>query len=156
MNKFIIDSNNKSVAQVIANCVTFIRNLPSDKRWAVEVKPYKLNRSNPQNSYLWGVVYKTIVEQDASFFFSEQTEANIARYKIKHTEVVHEFFKAKYLPIIDVNGAKVTPSTTKLSTADFTDYVESIMRFASMELGIYIPSPSEKGLTDYKKWWGGR
>lgn len=155
MNRFIIDhAGNPDALAVIKNACRFISELPKSKKWEIVIKPYRLNRSNSQNAYLWGVVYKTIADEDAGVFFSDAVEAQIAQSTLKREDVIHEFCKAKFLPALDVNGVKITPSTAKLKTDAFTEYVEHIMRFASTTLGIYIPTPADKNLADYEKWWG--
>jgi hypothetical protein len=49
------------------------------------------------------------------------------------------------------NGHVFIKSTTKLSTVEFEDYMESIRRFASMELSLWIPEPNEKNHFYYEK-----
>lgn len=86
------------------------------------------NRSNKQNSYLWGVVYKLISDE------------------IGHTpEECHEIFKAKFLPryMVEVADIKetITMSTTCLDIVEFKEYIDKVVRFASEKLSIVIPDP---------------
>lgn len=155
MNKFVIDhKGNPNVLAVIKNVCEFINKLPKERKWEIVIKPYRFKRTLAQNSYLWGVVYKTIEDNDAGWFINEETEAAIRGTGIKPTDLIHEYFKQVYLLVGTLGGTVITRSTTDLSTSEFTEYVENIMRFASTQLGIYIPTPEEQGLTDYQKWWG--
>jgi hypothetical protein len=90
-------------------------------------------RSDNQNRYIWGVVYKLISD------FTGYT-----------CEEVHEYYKEKFLSdkkTIQI-GAEEIPinvaSTTKLSTKEFEEYCENIRRHAAVELQILIPEPNEK------------
>lgn len=65
---------------------------------------------------------------------------------------VHFFLKQKFNSVsiaskdgevIDVPG-----STTKLTTIEFSEYVERINQFSSMYLGVVIPDPNQE-LTMY-------
>ncbi len=155
MNRFVIDhKSNPNVFEVLGNCVKFIGLLPKDKKWEITIKPYRLNRTNAQNSYLWGVVYKTIVENENGFFFNEETEQSLFKNKIKKEEVIHELCKKFFLSSVTVEGVTVTPSTKKLNTEQFTQYIESIRDYASLNLGVYIPTPVDMQLQEYEKWWG--
>lgn len=155
MRNFVIDhKGNPNVLAVIERVRGFIQQLPKDKKWEIVIKPYRFKRTLAQNSYLWGVVYKTIEEEDAGWFLNEETEKAMRGTGIKPTDLIHEYFKQTYLSVGKFGDTLITRSTTDLSTAEFTEYVEKIMRVASTELGIYIPTPEEKGLADYQKWWG--
>ncbi len=157
MNSFIIDQkNNPNALSIIKNACAFIRNLPKDKRWEVIVKPYRLNRSAAQNRYLWGVVYATIEENDGGVFLNDNTMPIIQSARIKPSEFIHEYFKQEFLEVGRGGKKVITRSTAKLNTEEFAEYVEKIMQFASTRMGIYIPTPAEKGLADYEKWWSGR
>ncbi len=155
MNNFVIDfKNNQKAAQVLFNCLDFIKKLPKEKKWEIVIKPYRFKRTTSQNSYLWGVVYQTIAENEGGYFLNEVTEPLIRKAKKKPSEFIHEYFKQEYLTIGKVGEKSITRSTTDLNTKEFTEYVEKIMRFASTVLGVYIPTPEERGLSDYQKWWG--
>lgn len=85
-------------------------------------------RSNRQNRYLWGVVYKLISDE------------------VGHSpEEIHEILKDKFLPKhkIEIGNLKeeVPVSTKELTTADFNEYIETIQRFAAEQLSIVIPDP---------------
>ena len=99
----------------------------------------KPRRTNPQNRYLWGVVYKTLAEG-----MTEQSE------QLVKPEWVHELCKQYFAPRIGVPGTdKTVPmSTTELCRSgnedSFQDYVTQIQQLAAAK-GIYIPDPQEGG-----------
>ncbi len=90
-------------------------------------------RSLPQSKYYFGVVVKIISD-----------ELGYTR------EEVHEICKQMFLSEIiflktkkGVRQIRVPKSTTELKTVEFEEYLSSIRQWASMELGIYIPTPNE-------------
>jgi hypothetical protein len=92
-------------------------------RVIVEQETYK--RTDPQNKYYWGVVVE-ILSQELGY----------------ETEEVHNLLKSMFLKRrVILKGKEYISigSTAKLNTAQFTDYIEKIKRFASMELSIIIP-----------------
>lgn len=91
----------------------------------IVVKKFKKNRSVPQNSYLWGVVYKLI---------SDHTGYESAD--------LHNHFKAHFLKK-KVGGLTTFYSTTKLDTLQFGEYIEKIKDFAAKRLDVHIPDPDE-------------
>ena len=91
------------------------------------------DRTNNQNAYLWGVVYKVISD---TFGWTDDD--------------VHEFcknkFNPKFLEITDKatgekEELKIGGSTRKLSTLDFMEYVEKIQIFFA-EHDCFIPDPN--------------
>lgn len=136
--------------QVRANAIAAIRAIEIDreKLMTVRIEEDKKSRTLRQNAYLWGVVYKTLVDNDPGYFFNEERGAIILEHKIKPADVVHEFCKERFLDFVMVGEVKVFPSTKKLSREQFVDYVESITRWAAMELQIYIPPPAHSGFDD--------
>jgi len=96
-------------------------------------------RTNRQNAYLWGVVYKTLAEG-----MSEQAR------EIVKPKWVHELCKEHFMPRIDVPGTnKTVPmSTTELCRSgnedSFQDYVTQIQALGAAK-GIFIPDPNEGG-----------
>lgn len=108
----------------------------SGKKLIVEVELEKSKRSLDQNSYLWGVVYKTIAIETG------------------HTEnKIHQLMKRICLPpkFIKVMGKelKVPASTTDLNKAEFGEYIEKIRAEVS-SLGIVIPEANNKKEFDIK------
>ena len=90
---------------------------------------YKKQRSEPQNSYLWGVCYKILSEHTG---YTPQE--------------LHEVFKAKFIGTKKIKVGETTTespiSSTTLSTTDFMAFIADIQRTAA-ELGCYVPDPNE-------------
>ena len=88
----------------------------------------KNKRSDSQNKYLWGVVYKI--------------PADSLGWDI---EDMHEFCKLKFNIIhkrIKDNEVELPGSTAILTIAQFIEYTDKIKRFFA-EFDIYIPDPNE-------------
>jgi hypothetical protein len=96
------------------------------KRIELTVRKFRKSRSNNQNSYLWGVVYKLISE-----------------YTGDDDESTHEMCKAMFLAVKRPNLPDTYRSTAGLSTVEFEEYVAKIQKWASEFLFVYIPSPNE-------------
>lgn len=88
-------------------------------------KPSK-QRTNPQNAYLWGVPYKMIADETGD-----------------DVDSVHHAMTEMFLTEPG-NVVKKVKSTTKLSTVEFNEYVEKIIRWAAQFLGLYVPLPQEE------------
>lgn len=115
-------------------------------------------RTQRQNRYLWGVVYKTIADNDPGFFGNEETAEALRAAGLSMRDAVHAYCKRVFLPgemlWLDVdaegNGADfcVQKSTRKLNRQDFNAYVEDIRRWAADSLGVFVPDPSACGYED--------
>ena len=121
-----------------------------DEIMVVRIAPEEKKRSAQQNKYLWGVVYKTIVDNDPGYFVNDAVDALRKTARLSAAEVVHEFCKARFLPSADLPGLQITvaPSTAKLPRKEFQDYVESIRRWAADELQVFVPDPYQAGYED--------
>lgn len=89
-------------------------------------------RTNQQNRYLWGVVYPTFVE-----YRQEQGEEFT-------TEMAHVFFTLKFLrkTVVNMSTGEIlgttVPSTTKLNTSEFAEYIDKIVAWLA-DYGIVVP-----------------
>jgi hypothetical protein len=121
-----------------------------DEIMVVRIEPEEKKRTLRQNKYLWGVVYKTIVDNDPGYFVNDAVDALRKTARLSAAEVVHEFCKARFLPSADLPGLQITvaPSTAKLPRKEFQEYVESIRRWAADELQVFIPDPTVCGYDD--------
>ncbi|MBT7632044.1 MAG: hypothetical protein HN597_20450 [Desulfobacula sp.] len=93
--------------------------------WNAARPKKKETRSDKQRRYQWGVVYKLI--SDHTGYTQDE---------------VHQEMGKKFLAY-EKDGKTFVKSTTKLSTKNMEIYLESVRRFAAMELFIYIPLPNE-------------
>ena len=122
-----------------------------DEIMVVRIEPEEKKRTQRQNKYLWGVVYKYLVDNDPGYFGNEETERLLKGRGIAMNEIVHEFCKAQFLPPLELSiggGMKITKSTAKLNRQEFNDYVENIRRWAAQELQVFIPDPYAAGYED--------
>jgi len=121
-----------------------INNLP-DGFYTNRIEKVFGKRSDRQNRYLWGVVYPAVREglKDVG-------------YETESLDEVHEFCKGKFIALEgrkrkrlinkitgEVKYISVVKSTRKLSTTQFNEYFESIIRWAAEYLSIEIPYPQE-------------
>jgi len=103
------------------------KRLDPNKEYILEIRENKSKRSNPQNRYLWGVVYPII--------------GNKLGYD---TETVHEVFKQKFGVKVELrNNITIPKSTTKYTTIEFNEYIDNICKFALEFLKLEIPQPNE-------------
>ena len=88
------------------------------------IKEYKKTRSDEQNRYLWWGVYKTIADSTGD-----------------DSEYIHWVMGMKFL----VDHSKKAPyikSTAKLTTTEFSEYIENIKNFVA-PFWIIIPNAED-------------
>lgn len=100
----------------------FLREMPENQYLVIDIEKRKNIRSNNQNAMYWGLILPTI--------------ANDLGYT---SDELHSVFKRMFLPrkYITIKGKRklVDPTTTKLTTQQFTEYIEKILVWSSQELG---------------------
>ena len=113
-----------------------LSSIGAGKKIRLDIKRWYKKRSNPQNSYLWAVVYPTIIH-----YILEKTGQKFS------AEDLHERYKRKYLGF---ERCEMMPdlikvkSTTDLDSKEFwDDFVEYICREWA-ENGLYIELPVKK------------
>ena len=89
----------------------------------VEIRKPKHIRTNAQRRYYFGVVCKYL--------------GNHLGYTV---EEMHEAIKWQFLKKPGSNPLTVK-STTKMDTAEFTEFVESVVRWAAIDFQVVIPDP---------------
>lgn len=102
--------------------------------WVVVTRQQHL-RTMPQNRYYHGVVV-----------------SEIAGFTGEERETIHEFLKAKFLPMRDVellDGQRLAmPASTRLLNVEqFTAYIEECRRWAASFLGLSIPDANQVEVT---------
>lgn len=117
--------------KILENVIAFIRGngYPLD----VEVREHKRTRTKKQNSLYWSLL------------------GIIAKDKGYDTEDLHLALKIRFLGTQEKTIAgqvyTVPNSTTKLTTTQFTEYVDRVYALGA-ELGVKLPQPSFWGLDD--------
>lgn len=109
--------------------ITYLKNLNKDKKWTMEVKEYRKDRSGKQNKMMW--MWLGLIGNELGY----------------DKDDLHAFFKAKFLGMTtrEVMGEVIAEphTSTTLNTKEFTEYLEQIDRFTSTELGISLPHPED-------------
>ena len=109
-----------------------------DGKYTVAIKRATRKRTNNQNDWLWGVVYPRL-----------QQGLIDAGWEIVDIEQVHELCKSNFAAqdLINPTTGEVVSlpsSTAKMTTTQFTTYVDKIRSFAGEYLNITIPDPNEQ------------
>lgn len=127
---------------VKARAITAIVQAPSDGQRVIEViiQPEDKRRSARQNRYYWAIVNC------------------ISAYVGESSEYLHEEFKERYLPGVEVANKKNTKtfvihSTKGLNTTEFADYTEKC-RAVGLRLGLNIPLPDDERQEQFMKEYG--
>lgn len=100
------------------------------KPWQMTIGPLTRRRTLSQNSLMWA-------------WLNEVAE-HISDHTGYETHEVHEFCKHLFLPAkrVMIGGREVEYwTTTDLTTHEMSEYMEKIYRWASSELGLFLPSP---------------
>ena len=97
----------------------------NDKSVDVVVRLPRRDRSNPQNRYMWGVVYE-LLSETTGYTPSE----------------IHDAMRMLFLQD-NLRKIPTLRSTTELSTVEMENYLEQIRIWAAQELNCSIPLPNE-------------
>lgn len=108
---------------------SYLDRLPEGVCYDVDITRHAAIRSNPQNNLYWKWV------------------GIVARETGNDSDMVHKVFAGKFLgrDIVEVFGQKVSKvrTTTKLSTEEFSTYLDQIDAFCATELKIILPHPDD-------------
>jgi predicted SPOUT superfamily RNA methylase MTH1 len=96
------------------------------KRVEVIIRKETNTRTSNQNRYYFGIVLAVLSEHTG--------------YEV---EQMHDALKEKFASKRLDNGLMITERTSKMSTVRFTEYIDQIKRWASIEMGCYIPDAGE-------------
>ncbi len=135
-----IDNNNKLTVYKQPVLAEWIKK-NSGKDIVLSVKVKRKQRSTPQNGYYWSVVVPMVTEAINSYgneYSNDDTH-----------EYLKSRFNSKDVEVGDGNYLQLPMSTSGLDTAEFAGYIDQIQQFASMVLGVYIPSPNEQLTIDH-------
>jgi hypothetical protein len=94
------------------------------KRVNVTIEQWRARRSDEQNRYLHGVVFKALSDH--------------LGYEV---EEVKELCKAMFL-MQEKDGRQFPRPTSSLNTAEMVAFIERIQRWAAQEFGVVIPDPA--------------
>lgn len=99
----------------------------------IEIKVPGRHRSSQQNRWLWGVAYPYIAEH-IGYDRHEHDEL--------HYALIAKCFGTHHNDRLDAEIPNARSS--QLSTKEFGDYMEWLVRFAAQEWGVVIPLPGEE------------
>ena len=102
-------------------------------RYRVTIEDAKPTRSDPQNRYLWGVVYPTVLGAGKL----EGGSANDL-----HEYLLGEHFGWELVEGFGRRRQRPVRRSSRLNKQEFSDYVAFIQQRMS-EHGIYVPDPNE-------------
>lgn len=108
------------------NCIDHIQSL--DGVYRVTIEKYKKDRTKSQNSLMW--MWLGIISNDTG----------------ESPENLHEVFKLRFLGTEKIQSMgysiEIPKSTTKLTTQEFTDYLDKIEGLA-LSIDIRLPHPQD-------------
>ena len=117
--------------------IRVLQNIDASKPWEITVQRKRKRRTLNQNALMWK-------------WINEVADA-VAQHTGHDADDIHEFFKAKFLPVagrkvVEIDGETVERrTTTALDTADMGRYMDAIYAFVVNELGVLLPVPEEYG-----------
>jgi len=104
----------------------------SGREVEVIVRPPSRKRSNDQNAWLWGVAYPLLAE---TFGYERHEHA------LLHYGLLGECFGTVYDQRF--GRALVRVGSSQMTTKEFSDYMEWLVRWAAVEHDCRIPLPGE-------------
>lgn len=118
-----------------------ISRMKSGKLVEIVLRPLPI-RSNAQNAYMWSVIIPEIT-----------AELKRLGHEVNN-DLTHELLKAKFNPKHVRNEdaeviAEYGGSTTEMTTRDFMEYIDRIIKWAAESLSLVIPLPNEQTKIDF-------
>ena len=108
-------------------------------KYSMKVEKLKKNRSNQQSRYYWGVVCQIVKDGLKHNGYDEINTPELAH------ECLKMLFLKKSMPNMETGEViEFTGSTTDLSTVEFNEYIEKILKWAAEYLNVIIPLPGEQ------------
>ena len=119
------------IVQASEKRMRFIQSLP-DGEYEEIIRKRKKPRSNEQNRYMHGVIFKLIAEEIGD-----------------SPDEVKSAMKNKFLKYQTAGGLMAIRDTSDLSTVELEEFNEKCRRWASSFLNLYIPNPNEVEYSTY-------
>lgn len=123
-----------------AAIIRLFLDLSPESNWRITVEELRTRRSTAQNSFLWGVVYPTLLEQGGEALRGWQATD------------LHEFFLGEMWGWERLDGfgrTRMRPlrRSSAMTKMEFSDYIGFIEQRA-LDMGIVIPEPDSMGGDD--------
>jgi hypothetical protein len=113
---------------MIKRVSTVLASLSPEKAWRVSIGELKASRSQQQNKYLWGVVYKTILDTGVLQGWDADDIHEYLLGEWSGWEVIEGFGRKRMRPVRRSSG---------LNKEEFSQFIDFIQRKMA-EHGIYI------------------
>jgi len=115
----------------------------------VQVKRKRKTRSTAQNDYYWGVIVPRVL-----YALNDINGTTMQSSNKEHSELIHAFLKAKFLPPVVMSDAtgqamELPPSTKRLTTVEMMNYIDDVRAWALEFLDIDIPEPGAQGQFEF-------
>jgi hypothetical protein len=119
--------------QIATAVAVLVRGLDARQSWQVTIEAFKPRRSEQQNSFLWGVVYPSILEGggEALRGWSKEDLHEYFLIEMWGSEVIEGFGRKRHKPI---------KRSSKMTKTEFRDYI-TLIEVRCAEMGIHIPEP---------------
>lgn len=115
--------------RIADNLRAFVMSALPGKELRVEVGEYRKRRSQDQNAALWGVAYKTL--SDATGNDADDL----------HTYFLGEWAGWEQITVMGQVRRVPKRRSSKLTTAEFSEFYAFIQQRAAETVGIYVPDP---------------
>jgi 6-pyruvoyl-tetrahydropterin synthase len=128
----------------IVNKTTFQKALweCKDGRYLIKIEPKK-KRTIPQNAYIHGVLFPELANafKDAGY---EGIDAQLAK------DIAKKEFLTRQIVNNETGEVKeYVKDTSKLSTLEMNEFIESVIRYAAVNMNYEIPYPNENARLNF-------
>ena len=127
---FVLPPDTADRARIADNLRAFVVSALPGKRLRVEVGEFRKRRSQEQNAYLWGVVYKTL------------TDATGNAADDLHTYFLGEWAGWETINVMGSLRRVPVRRSSRMTTVEFSEYVAFIQQRAAETVGVFIPDPA--------------
>lgn len=113
-----------------------------DGRYLIKIEPKK-KRTLPQNAYIHGVLFPELANafKDAGY---EGIDAQLAK------DIAKKEFLTKQIVNSETGEVKeYVKDTSKLSTLEMNEFIESVIRYAAVNMNYEIPYPNENARLNF-------
>lgn len=118
----------------VARIAAVLKGLGQDRAWRISVVEHKPSRSHQQNRYLWGVIYRTILDAGQLEGWDPDDLHEYLLGEWSGWEVIEGFGKRRMKPV---------HRSSTLNKEQFAEYIAFIQRKMA-EIGIYIPDANKE------------
>jgi len=108
------------------------------KGFVMDVKPVETKRSLAQNRWIWGQAYPLIAE-------------HLGYDRHEHEQLHYDLLSVRFgteavIPKLPGALPRIVPKRTSsnLTVAEFSDYMDWLVRYAATEFGVVLPLPDDE------------